>query len=344
MSENKQELLYLDPNDVVVDPNKNIRNDDNYGEEDFEELKESIKTQGVKQPVYVFQNGDEQYEIAHGFRRGLAIQILLEEGVDLLPIPAILTEENAVEQLLDHLILNYGRPLTQLEQSSILQSLSNNGLSNKDISEKTGIQYQKVTYLVRFRNEAADALIEEIKNDNISFTVALELLRVAGQDIENQNNVLNRCRQKAKLNGNEKITMKDITDLKYEIEDKDNSETYKNENDDKIEKEPDASKSDGKVTVETETEEEDDIEDMPSQKVSNEVSTDNDIDDEYDEDEADYVWEFVQYVRSNKSKISSSAGFFDINKFLNTVEYIQNNIDDKTYQQLFKEIFMDNDS
>ena len=330
MTRQKQELLYLDPNNIIVDPNKNIRNDDNYGDEDFEELKESIKKQGVKQPIYVYKNMRDIYEVAHGFRRGLAIKILLEEGNDVLAVPAIETTENDIEILLDHLILNYGRPLTQLEQSGILKGLSDKGLSNKDIAEKTGIQYQKVVYLVKFKNEAFDELINEIKKDNISFTVALELLRVAGQVIKNQNNILSKCRQKAKLNGNEKITMKDISDVKYELEE---NNLDSGEKEGTVEKEPDASKNDGEITVETETEEE--IDDMPEQKVSNDQQ-------ENDEDEGGfevYLWDFTQYIKENKSQISGSNNFFDLNRFISTLEYIQKNVDEKSYEKLFNDIF-----
>lgn len=69
--------LYL--SQVVANYATNLRKD--YGNEDFQSLKESIKINGIQVPMHVYKGDDKKYHLFDGFRRHKACFELLEEGM-----------------------------------------------------------------------------------------------------------------------------------------------------------------------------------------------------------------------------------------------------------------------
>lgn len=207
----RKDIFKINPLDILVNFEDNPRAD--YGtEEDWGTLKESIRQEGVKEPVRIFQNNKEDgWSLAHGFRRVRAVLELIEEGEDIKEILAFKVTNNPETILLDHLSLNSGKPLNDVERSNIVLRLENFGYDPKEIARKTGMQLQKVYVLLRFAKEAKKELKDAVINGEMKFTTAMEVLR-ASIDHDQQNEILEKAREKKESEGSEIIKGKDITE------------------------------------------------------------------------------------------------------------------------------------
>src|SRR5690554_74149 len=123
--------------------------------EQLEELAESIKAQGVMQPIVVRQIGPEKYEIIAGERRWRATQLA---GVDTIPaVIRDVTDEAAIAMAL---IENIQREdLNPIEEAVALKRLQDEfELTHQEVAQAVGKSRTTVTNLLRLI-----ALSEDVK-------------------------------------------------------------------------------------------------------------------------------------------------------------------------------------
>jgi ParB family chromosome partitioning protein len=115
----------------------------------LQELAQSLKNQGVIQPVVVRGLGDGQYELIVGERRWRSAQI-----AGLLKIPALVRDVSDDKLLELALIENIQREqLNPIEAARAFQSLIDDlGLSHEEIAERVGKQRSTVTNTLRLLN------------------------------------------------------------------------------------------------------------------------------------------------------------------------------------------------
>lgn len=196
--------LYSIPPHLIFIDNENVRV--GYPEEKFQVLKENIRQNGVLEPVHV-RKVDDKYALTHGFNRMRAVWELVEEGCEIISVKAITSKMTEEEELLQHITLNSGEPLTPYEISQIFIKLKNFGWKNKDIANKVGYTEQQVSSLIKFQSEAGMELKNEVKEGNISITNAVKLVRQTNSVTE-QNSKIAEVRESN--SGNRKIKAKDI--------------------------------------------------------------------------------------------------------------------------------------
>ncbi len=206
----RSDAFKMNPADIKIDWSKNPRED--YGNlEEHNELKESIRLNGVMMPLYVHSVGNDIY-LSHGFRRMQAVTELLAEGIEMR-VPVIQMESNEEAILLAHFTLNTGKPLTDLEIGETLNRLCK--LLGEDnftnISKRSGIEYQKVVRLVNLVRNASTQVKTAIANDEMSVTTAIELVAVTS-GVAEQNEVLAELKETAEVtkSGKKKLTVKAV--------------------------------------------------------------------------------------------------------------------------------------
>ncbi|WP_370980525.1 ParB/RepB/Spo0J family partition protein [Agaribacterium sp. ZY112] len=121
----------------------------------LEELAESIKTQGVMQPIVVRPIGDDKYEIIAGERRWRASQLA---GLDTIPVLIReVADETAIAMAL---IENIQREdLNPMEEAFALKRLQDEfELTQKEVAEAVGKSRTAVTNTLRLLN-----LSDEVK-------------------------------------------------------------------------------------------------------------------------------------------------------------------------------------
>ena len=215
----RTDVFKINPIDLFIDWASNPRSD--YGEkEEWQEFKNQIKIDGVKQPVYVAWDDEKGYILTHGFRRMKAVTELIAEGVDILLVPCFKVKNNQEQILLDHIVLNSGKELTDLEKSETLILLQKYGYEPKELAEKTGISLAKVKILLNFAAEASKTVKTSVKEGKMSFTAATTVVRESKGNVDKQNEVIEKA---AKTTTKAKIRVSDVSKSSTT-----NDKTYKN--------------------------------------------------------------------------------------------------------------------
>ncbi|ASK35796.1 chromosome partitioning protein ParB [Alcanivorax sp. N3-2A] len=119
----------------------------------LEELAESIRAQGVMQPIVVRPMGDNRYEIIAGERRWRAAQM-----AELATIPAVIREVPDEAAIAMALIENIQREnLNPMEEALALSRLKEEfGLTHQQVADAVGKSRAMVTNLLRLMSLEAD--------------------------------------------------------------------------------------------------------------------------------------------------------------------------------------------
>lgn len=204
----KKDIFMVDPRSIIFNAEENPRKF--YGTPaEKKELRESIRTNGVEVPLKIM-NTPEGPKLIHGFRRMDAVMSLIAEGVDIKyvkcePVGRGYSEEDA---LLDHIVLNSGRPLTPMEQAGIFKALINLEWTQVQIAERTGMTQSNVSNILKLA-DLPMKVQNMINNGQVSSTMVLSLLKTCGGDHKKLEAILETTL--ARFAGKNKVTEKDVT-------------------------------------------------------------------------------------------------------------------------------------
>ena len=214
---NKIDISKISPN--KQQPRKNFE------EKQIQDLSNSIKNQGLIQPIIVRETTKDTYEIIAGERRWRACQIAGLHSVDCLIMNV--TEENVYELAL---IENIQREnLNVVEEAKAYKKLIQlNNLKNEDLAKKIGKSSSHISNLIRLL-DLDDEIHQMIIDGKISMGHARALIGVPNA-IELANEIFNK---KLSVRDVEKSTSKykqirkkqagkdpNIIDLEKELSDK----------------------------------------------------------------------------------------------------------------------------
>lgn len=179
----KKDLHFIDPRKIIVDHENNPRV--YYGTpEEQKQLRESIRVNGVKDPILI-TNTKEGPVLNHGFCRMKAVMELVKEGVDIAYVPCIATARgyNEEQALLDHVILNSGRPLTPMEKAGLYKRLINLSWTQKQIAEHTGETQGTISNILKLAD--LPMRIQNYINEGlIAGTLVMHLLKTHNNDYQ----------------------------------------------------------------------------------------------------------------------------------------------------------------
>jgi len=148
------------------------------------ELAESIKANGILQPVIVTKNADSQYELVAGERRLEAAKL-----ADISEIPVIIRSITPQEQLQFAIIENIQREdLNAIEEARAYQQLNEEfGLTHIQISEVVGKERTTVSNLIRLLklDESIQNMIQEGKITSGHARAILQVPETSQQDFAN---------------------------------------------------------------------------------------------------------------------------------------------------------------
>lgn len=179
----EQEIVQLPLSSIVIGRYQTRKQ--NVGKE-IEALAESIRIQGLMQPITVCVSPDEpeSYEVIAGQRRFLAHQVLQAET-----IPAIIVEtpDNDIDGKVLSLTENFlQEDPTAADYVDICTELYLKYGDLKEIQRRTGLPIQKVRLYVKF-DRLADELKNAVKHEGVDLKVALkaqDAALAAGNDVE----------------------------------------------------------------------------------------------------------------------------------------------------------------
>jgi len=205
----KTDLYKIDPRNIVVAENFNCRSDF-----DLDSIKESIRENGVLNPVTVFkikdEEGNEKYRLVDGERRYRAVMALIEEGVDIMRVPAIcIPKRSDVELLVEQVVRNEGKPFNEYEYCEVCKKFLNYGYQKADIARKLGKNNGMITYYLE--HQSRDERVRQLLKDNV--ISGSEVRRIYSKhkgDEEGAVKEILDAHKTAKENGKKKITLADL--------------------------------------------------------------------------------------------------------------------------------------
>lgn len=186
----KQGGLMLPIGSIAPNPNQPRKD---FDEEALKGLSESIKSQGVLQPILVRPVQDTRpprYEIVAGERRWRASQL-----AGLVEVPVLIRELSDQDTLAIALIENLQREdLNPLEEALGIKELKERfGLSQEELSKTLGKSRSAIANILRLLN-LSQAAQNALQNGAISSGHARALLTLA-EDITGQQALLNKITQ-----------------------------------------------------------------------------------------------------------------------------------------------------
>ncbi len=203
----KKDVFLVDPRSIIFNADENPRKF--YGTPaEKKELRESIRTNGVEVALKVM-NTPEGPVLKHGFRRMDAVMSIIEEGVDIkyVKCEAVGRGYSEADALLDHIILNSGRPLTPMEQANVFKSLIKLEWTQVQIAERTGMTQSNVSNILKLA-DLPMKVQNMINNGQVSSTMVLSLLKTCGGDHKKLETILETTL--ARFAGKTKVTEKDV--------------------------------------------------------------------------------------------------------------------------------------
>ncbi len=221
-NKNKNSTNKIDISKII--PNKNQPRK-NFEQREIKELSESIKNQGLIQPIVVRETPDSMYEIIAGERRWRACQLA---GLHSINCVIMNVDDKSIYELA--LIENIQREnLNVVEEAKAYKSLTElNGIKNEELSKKIGKSSSHISNLIRLL-DLDDEIHQMIINGKINMGHARALIGVPNA-VEKAKEIFEKklsVRDVEKLTSKHKQTRKkqtekdpNIADLEKELSDK----------------------------------------------------------------------------------------------------------------------------
>lgn len=151
-----------------------------FSEEKIQELAQSIKENGLIQPIIVRQSPVIGYEILAGERRYRASIV-----AGLSEVPVIVKNLSDQDMMVHSIIENLQREdLNPVDEAKAYQSLIDKDFTHADIAEKMGKSRPYITNLVRLLN-LSPSILKEVESGRLSQAHARLLINLSKKDQEN---------------------------------------------------------------------------------------------------------------------------------------------------------------
>ena len=205
----KSDLFKIDPRNIVVVDGFNSRVDF-----DLDPLKGSIRKNGVLNPLTVVRfkddDNEEKYRLVDGERRYRAVMELLEEGVEIPRVPAIVVPKtDEAELLLQQVVRNEGKPFNEYEYGIACRKFEQFGFTRKEIAEKLGKNDGMITYYLQHLDRD-NSVQELLKTNRISGSTVRRIYRGHNGDEKGAVDEILKGKKDADRNGKKVITLKDL--------------------------------------------------------------------------------------------------------------------------------------
>lgn len=149
-----KKIFEIPVNKIEVENGFNKRLD--YGSEDFETLKHSIKKHGVQEPIRVIPHPSKKdhYILREGHRRMRAVELINKAtGGHVKKVLAMVsTKETKEKSLIRMISANSGKPFSKIERGFVCLELKNNGWTVNQIAEETGISITDIYFCMNLTN------------------------------------------------------------------------------------------------------------------------------------------------------------------------------------------------
>lgn len=174
----KRDAYPFDPRLLKIDAGYNVRDLDAADERsDLDELKESIRANGVRVPLEVRLIEEDVFVIA-GHRRHKAVMELISEGEEIKSVPVMPEPKHTsdVDRIINLVVSNSGKPLKPLEVAEVVRRLVAFGWEKQQIAARLGKSASAISgYLDMVA--MPEPVKEQVRENVISATEAAKLVK-----------------------------------------------------------------------------------------------------------------------------------------------------------------------
>jgi ParB-like chromosome segregation protein Spo0J len=178
----RRDLYMIDPRLMVRDDDWNAREEGPALDAHIRWLADSIKEEGVKEPLVVLWR-DQQVVVRSGHCRHRATMLAISEGADIAAVPCRPEERGTTEadRILELKTRNGGLSLTPLETAiHVYARLIKLGWEPAKIAKKDGVSNAHVSNMLLLA-EAPATIHQMVRAGQISATLAVETIRSRGE-------------------------------------------------------------------------------------------------------------------------------------------------------------------
>ena len=206
----RTDILLVDPRNIVIVDNFNVRNDMG----DIESLADSIAEMGLQVPLMAKKvKGEDKYELVDGHRRMSAVKYLLSKGIDVPFVKVLPFTGNEEDRVLAMVTTGTGqKPLTELEQAEAIKRLVNFHYKPEEIAKKIGKSVPHIYNMLTLA-KASRKVKELVMSGDISGTTIVHIVRQTDDERE-QYRMVEQAIANAKKEGKKTATAKNVGALK----------------------------------------------------------------------------------------------------------------------------------
>ena len=216
----RSDSTYLvDPRKLQVDPQYHVRVRTQGYLAYIRQLADNMKAEGYDpgQPITVIvvkRDGEDVMLVRAGNSRREAAILAIEEGADFKTIPVIIRPktDNQVDQTVDLVKSNSGRPLTADELAIVVKRLLNMELTEADIHRRLGLAPSYINGLALLAG-APHKLAMLVVEDKVAAALAIELIRKHGNTKALE--TIEKSLKRAQASGKNKVTPASLPDAAF---------------------------------------------------------------------------------------------------------------------------------
>lgn len=171
----RTDLYNVNPNSIIVQEGFNPRT--SFDENKLDDLKNSIIANGVKVPLLVKLNNENNFVLIDGERRLRATLKAISEGAEIVSVPCRIERKtmNEIDMLTLAMTANESERLTPIEEAHAFNRLKNYGISVTDIAKKVGksvpFVYNRLSLL-----DASPEVLKEVESKRITLSDAQKII------------------------------------------------------------------------------------------------------------------------------------------------------------------------
>jgi len=205
------DMYMVDPETLIEDKGWNVRISGPDLDEHVRWLADSIKEEGVKEPLTCYILNDKLH-VTNGHCRLKAVALAKSEGAEIVAVPVRLEDRysKAEDRVLSLITRNSGKSLNQLEMGQVFKKLLKYGWSVAEVAKKCSFSGQYVRNILTLAGSPTE-VTDMVKDGKVSATTASKVINEEGVQATE---VLQQAIKGAEDEGKVKATQKDIDKVK----------------------------------------------------------------------------------------------------------------------------------
>ena len=186
LSQGRTDVFRVDPRQLHIKDGWNKRDmNDPANIEHIDQLAKSIAEVGVKEPLTVYwEDGKAFIENGECRWRGAirAIEVY-KADVKTIPVKGGDRYANEADRTFSQILLNSGKPFSQLEQAKVFKRLLDLGWQQNDIASKAGISAGRVSQILNLLT-LTEPIKAMVTAGNVSASMAVQIVKAEGTAAE----------------------------------------------------------------------------------------------------------------------------------------------------------------